>query len=106
MCTEGVYLIKMCFLSLLLDVWASEYVYLTAFRDWAQRKIFIPVEGVRVSVLESEPGPLLLPSNQCQACKTKWDEAGLVDRLDNINWRDPTGVVCLLTLGAHARGLL
>ena len=83
----------MCFLSLLLDVWASEYVYLTAFRDWAQRKTFIPVEGVRVSVLESEPGPLLLPSDQCQACKTKWDEAGLADRLDNINWRDPTGVV-------------
>ena len=74
------------FYTITVEVWATDHTYLTSFRRWARCRVFLPVEGARVSVLETaEEIPSLL-TTQCPECKEKWEGSKVVEVMGKTRW--------------------
>ena len=74
-----------------LEFWASDYLYLHAFRAFSCNTFL--VEGDRrVEVLELNQvrvQDIISPAARCLECKVVWERTGLLERLRSIPWSNP-----------------
>ena len=55
--------------------------------------MFFPVEGARVSVLETAQQIPYFSSTQCLDCKAKWEGSQLMDVMRNTKWEQLEEIV-------------
>ena len=77
----------------LVEYWASDFVYLTKFREFGENNFI--VDGETVEVVETKPCKVqdFKSFSQCSQCRVKLEQAGLVERLRATRWDNPESVV-------------
>ena len=71
------------------EYWASEYVYLESFRQFSNN-IFM-INGQRIEIMEVKQcqiDKMIDSSVECDACRRKWDQACLPQRLQSVSWTE------------------
>ena len=69
-----------------VDIWVTDVTYLSTFRKWCKGCTFLPLEGVSVSIVETQKQAPTLPQNSCAECKKKWEGSGLKEMMEKAEW--------------------